>query len=340
LYSLCASFDGRGGVNIRYLITGGSGFIGSHLADALVARGDDVTVLDDLSTGRRENIEDLLDADGFELVTGSVLDAEVVDACVERVDAVYHLASAVGVQLVVRDPLDSLITNMRGNDSVISTAARRRKRLLFTSTSEVYGKNGAGPLHESSDRILGPAVKSRWGYATAKALGEALAHAYYTEWGTPTVVVRLFNTVGPRQTGAYGMVLPRFVSQALRGEELTVYGDGSQTRCFVHVFDTVRALVQLIDDERACGNVYNIGAPEPVAIIDLARRVIEETRSESRVTLVPYEAAYESGFEELAHRVPDTTALRDLTGWEPTRSLDDAISDVVSYERERVSLTF
>jgi UDP-glucose 4-epimerase len=321
---------------LRHLITGGGGFIGSHLADALVARGDEVLVIDDFSTGQLENLEHLLEAPSFELVRGSILDTELVREYVASADCVYHLASAVGVQLIVRDPLNSLLTNMRGNDNVISAAARHQKRLLFTSTSEVYGKNGAGRLDENADRVLGSPFKSRWSYAGSKALGEALAHAYYTERGTPAIVVRLFNTVGPRQSGAYGMVLPRFVAQALRGEDLTVYGDGTQTRCFVHVADTVRALVQLLGEERAIGNVYNVGSSEPVTIIDLARRVIDQTESQSRVRLVPYEEAYEPGFEELGHRVPDTTALRELTGWTPTLSLEEMINDVVGYEGNRV----
>ena len=324
---------------MRHLVTGGGGFIGSHLADALIARGDEVLVLDDFSTGRPENLEHLTEAPGFELLKGSILDGGLVNDCVESADWVFHLASAVGVQLIVRDPLQSLLTNMRGNDEVMSAAAKHRKRLLFTSTSEVYGKNGAGALGEDSDRVLGSPSKSRWGYATSKALGEALAHAYYTERGAAMVVVRLFNTVGRRQTGAYGMVLPRFVGQALRGHDLTVYGNGTQTRCFVHVADTVRALVQLLDEEAAPGNVYNIGSPEPVAIIDLARRVLEQTESQSRVTLVPYEEAYEPGFEELGHRIPDTTALSELTGWAPTRALDETIADVVAYEANRLRAT-
>jgi UDP-glucose 4-epimerase len=320
---------------LRHLITGGGGFIGSHLADALVARGDEVLVIDDFSTGRLENIEHLLEAPRFELVRGSVLDAELVSECVTSADSVYHLASAVGVQLIVRDPLNSLLTNMRGTDNVISAAARHQKRLLFTSTSEVYGKNSGGRLDENADRVLGSPFKSRWSYAGSKALGEALAHAYYSECGTPAIVVRLFNTVGPRQSGAYGMVLPRFVAQALRGEDLTVYGDGTQTRCFIHVADTVRALVQLLGEEQANGNVYNVGSSEPVTIIDLARRVIDQTESQSRVRLVPYDEAYEPGFEELGHRVPDTTALRELTGWTPTLSLEEMINDVVGYESNR-----
>jgi nucleoside-diphosphate-sugar epimerase len=324
---------------VRHLVTGGGGFIGSHLTDALLARGDEVVVLDDFSTGRSENVEHLIEAPGFELVRGSILDGDVVNECVARVDWVFHLASAVGVQLIVRDPLRSLLTNVRGNDEVLAAAARHGKRLLFTSTSEVYGKNGAGPLREDSDHVLGSPFKSRWSYATSKAIGEALAHAYSAERGAEIVVARLFNTVGPRQTGAYGMVLPRLVDQALRGKDLTVYGDGTQTRCFVHVADTVRALVLLVEEQAASGNVFNVGSSEPVAIIALAQRVIERTESQSRVSLVSYDEAYEPGFEELGHRVPDTTALRELTGWAPTRGLDEAIDDVVAYEANRLSAT-
>jgi UDP-glucose 4-epimerase len=334
LYYRAAAGLGRGQRGtVRHLITGGGGFIGSHLADALVARGDSVLILDDFSTGRRSNIEHLLEQVGVELVTGSILDSDLVDASVRRVDSVCHLASAVGVQLIVREPLDSLITNMRGNDIVISAAARHGKRLLFTSTSEVYGKNGAGPLHENSDRVLGSPLKSRWSYATSKALGEALVHAYFVERGASMVVVRLFNTIGPRQSGAYGMVLPRLVSQALRGDNLTVYGEGTQTRCFVHVADTVTALVQLIDADAAAGNVYNVGSSQPVTILELARRVIEQTGSESEITFVPYDHAYEPGFEELGRRVPDTAALHRLTGWRPNRRLEETIRDVIAFER-------
>ena len=324
---------------MRHLVTGGGGFIGSHLVDALLARGDEVVVVDDFSTGRAENVEHLLEAPGFELVTGSILDPDVVNECVASVEWVFHLASAVGVQLIVRDPLRSLLTNVRGIDEVLAAAARHGKRLLFTSTSEVYGKNGAGSLREDSDHVLGSPFKSRWSYATSKAIGEALAHAYSAERGAEMVVARLFNTVGPRQTGAYGMVLPRLIGQALRGEDLTVYGDGTQTRCFVHVADTVRALVLLVEEEAATGNAYNVGTSEPVAIIALAQRVIERTESQSRVSLVPYEEAYEPGFEELGHRVPDTTALRELTGWMPTRGLDESIDDVVAYEANRLRAT-
>jgi UDP-glucose 4-epimerase len=322
---------------VRYLITGGAGFIGSHLVDALAMRGDEVLVLDDLSTGRRENLEHLLDADVVELIEGSVLDEGLVDDCLSSVDACFHLASAVGVRLIVERPLESLRRNVRGTEVVISGAARRGKRLLFTSTSEVYGKQTTATLSEDSDRVLGSPAKSRWAYAIAKGFGEALAHAHHKEDGAPIVITRLFNTVGPRQAAAYGMVVPRFVRQAIRGEELTVYGNGTQSRCFVHVLDTVHAIMLLMDEERATGGVFNVGSTVELPIIELARRVIERSSARSSIKLVPYEEAYEPGFEELGRRQPDTTALKELTGWEPTRDIDEAIDDVIAYERSAAS---
>ncbi len=238
-----------------------------------------------------------------------------------------------GVQLIVDKPLDSLQMNVRGNDIVISAAAEHGRRLLFSSTSEIYGKNSEGGIKETSDRILGSPYKARWAYATAKAYGEHLAYAYHRERGAEVVVPRLFNTVGPRQTGFYGMVLPRFVCQALAGEPLTVYGNGTQSRCFAHVFDTVHALLLLMDSEDATGGVFNVGCPSEVPIVELARRVIERSGSSSTVTFVPYEDAYGEGFEELGRRKPDITAVKEVTGWSPSRDVDEAIDDVISYER-------
>jgi UDP-glucose 4-epimerase len=320
---------------MRHLITGGAGFIGSHLVDALTTRGDSVLVLDDLSTGRIENLEHAMGSDLVEFVEGSVTDQDLVDDCMRSVDSCLHLASAVGVQLVVSRPLESLLRNVRGNDTVISSAARHDRRLLFSSTSEVYGKNSKGALSEESDRILGSPYRLRWSYATAKAFGEALAYSYVREQGSAMTVVRLFNTVGPRQTGAYGMVLPRFVRQALSGEDLTVYGNGMQSRCFGHVLDVVHAILLLLEEEKSNGNVFNIGNPVEVPIVELARKVIERTGSDSTIRFVPYEEAYDEGFEELGRRQPDTTALHELTGWKPTRTAEEAIDDVVAYERSR-----
>jgi UDP-glucose 4-epimerase len=322
---------------MRYLITGGAGFIGSHLVDALTTRGDSVLVLDDLSTGRRENLEHVLDSGLVEFVEGSVVDQSVVDECFHSVDRCVHLASAVGVQLVVSRPLDSLQRNVRGNDTVISAAARHRCPLLFASTSEIYGKYSDGALAEESDRILGPPSTLRWSYATAKAFGEALAFSYVREHGSDMIVTRLFNTVGPRQTGAYGMVLPRFVRQALLGDDLTVYGNGTQSRCFAHVLDVVHAIVLLLEEDEAVGRPFNIGATTETPIVELARNVIERTGADCAIRLVPYDEAYDDGFEELGRRKPDISALHELTGWTPARTVDDAIDDVIAYERQALT---
>ena len=318
---------------MKYLITGGAGFIGSHLADRLTTDGHEVVVLDDLSTGRIDNIEHLIRSQRIELVEGSTTDEDLVVGVLESVDACVHLAAAVGVSLVVDRPVDTLLSNIRGSDIVLSAAAGLRKRTLFASTSEVYGKHSNGALHEGADRVLGPIQKGRWNYATSKAFGEALALGYAKELGAENTVVRLFNTVGPRQTGMYGMVLPRFVHQAVTGQPLTVFGDGTQSRCFAHVYDTVEALVRLLDRDEAVGGVFNIGNDTEISILGLARRVIARSGSGSDVRFVPYSEAYDEGFEELGRRKPDTGLLRALTGWAPERSVDDAIDDVILYER-------
>jgi UDP-glucose 4-epimerase len=318
---------------LRYLVTGGSGFIGSHLCDRLTADGHDVLVLDDLSTGCLSNIEHLLDSGRVEFVEGSVLDQRLVHELLDAADACVHLAAAVGVGLVVDRPVDTLLGNVRGTDSVLSAAAALGKPALLTSTSEIYGKSDGRIVSEDSDRILGPTPKARWNYSTSKAFGEALALGYHWELGAANVVVRLFNTVGPRQTGAYGMVLPRFVRQALTGEPVTVYGDGTQTRCFSHVHDAVDAIVLLLGSEAAAGQVFNIGFDREISIYELAQRVITRADSPSEIRLIPYSEAYDEGFEELGRRRPDTTALRELTGWEPRRTVHDAIDDVILYER-------
>ncbi len=318
---------------MRYLVTGGAGFIGSHLVDALTTRGDGVLVLDDFSTGRRANLEHVGEADAVEVVEGSVVDAALVDDCMRSVDGCMHLASPVGVQLVVQRPLETLTEAVRGADTVISAAARHERWLLFASTSEVYGKNHQEVLQEESDRILGSPRVSRWGYAISKSFGEALLHGYVREQGARMVIARLFNTVGPRQSGAYGMVLPRFVRQALDGEPLTVFGNGTQSRCFVHVLDTVHALMLLSESEEAVGNAYNVGSTFEVPIIELARRVRERTGCDSAVNLVPFDEAYDAGFEELGRRKPDTSAIESLTGWQPSRTLDETIDDVIAFER-------
>jgi UDP-glucose 4-epimerase len=314
------------------LVTGGAGFIGSHLTDALVDRGDEVIVLDDLSTGRSENLGR---ANGrVKLVEGSVLDEALVDELMARADRCFHLASTVGVKLVVGRPLDSLLRNVRGSDAVFASAARHGTRILFTSTSEIYGKQSEDALSEEADRILGPPSKTRWGYSTSKAFGEMLAYGYAREHGAENVVVRLFNTVGARQSAAYGMVLPRFVRQALVGEDLTIYGDGNQTRCFTHVRDVVDAILELAEREEALGRAFNVGNPEEISIAGLARRVIERTGSNSGIRYVPYEEAYPEGFEELGRRRPSTAAITELVGWTPRRSVDDAIDDLIATHRQ------
>ncbi|HVS29620.1 MAG TPA: NAD-dependent epimerase/dehydratase family protein [Solirubrobacteraceae bacterium] len=316
---------------MRYLVTGGAGFIGSHLADELTSRGHDVLIVDDLSTGRRENVEHLLGFERVRLVEASVSDADLMDDCLRAVDVCVHLASVVGVQRVLRNPLETLTSQIRGTDIVMAAAARHRKRLLFASTSEVYGKGADSILGEDSDLVLGSPAKGRWSYAIGKCFGEALAHGYHEQQGLEAIVVRPFNTVGSRQTGAYGMVLPRFVHQALEGKNLTVFGNGRQKRGFTHVLDVVEAIRLLCDEDRAVGGVYNIGNPFMVTIADLAQRVIERTMSSSGMTLVPYQDAYSAGFEELGDRMPNISALCDLTGWQTTRTLDDAIDDLVRY---------
>jgi UDP-glucose 4-epimerase len=321
-------------VGVKALITGGAGFIGSHLADALVARGDEVVILDDLSTGRLENIEHLLGEGRVQFVEGSTLDAELVDEAMGSADICFHLASSVGVKLIVNDPLGSVMRDVRGVNVVAFSAATQGKRMLFTSTSEMYGKWSDGLVSEDSDRLLGPASVSRWNYATAKTFGEALAFGYHQERGAETIVVRIFNTVGPRQRGQYGMVLPRFVRQALTGEDLTVYGDGMQSRCFTHVADTVRALIALMESDDAIGQVFNVGSNRGVSILELAEKVIARTGSDSGIRLVPYSEAYGDGFEDLGHRTPDTTKVRKLTGWQPELTIDDAIEGVVAFERQ------
>jgi UDP-glucose 4-epimerase len=318
---------------MKALITGGAGFIGSHLADLLLSRGDQVIVLDDLSTGRYENIEHLLGRPDFEFVLGSILNADLLDDCVARVDTVFHLAAAVGVQLIVEKPLESLATNIRGSELVFEKVHKHGARILVTSTSEIYGKNTSDRLREEDDRILGSPLKSRWSYSEAKAIEEILAYTYWRQKGVPAVIVRLFNTVGPRQTGHYGMVIPRFVNQALRGEAITVFGDGNQQRCFCYVGDVVNALAALIDHPEAHGQAINLGGDEEVSILELAQRVIALTGSSSTIRLVPYDEAYEAGFEDMQRRVPDTTRANGLVGFRPTATLDEIITMVVEDQK-------
>ncbi|MBU4473041.1 MAG: GDP-mannose 4,6-dehydratase [Candidatus Omnitrophica bacterium] len=318
---------------MRVLITGGAGFIGSHLADELIKARDEVTVLDDLSTGRFENIEHLDGNKSFNFVEGTILNEGLVDKLVEKIDVVYHLAAAVGVDLIVKKPLESLVTNIKGSEIVLEMVYRYHKKALITSTSEIYGKNTSGPLKEDDDRILGSPLKSRWSYSTAKAVDEMLAYEYWRQKKVPTVIVRLFNTVGPRQTGAYGMVIPRFVTQALKDEDITVYGDGKQSRCFLHVKNVITALTKLMNNEKAVGNVFNIGSQEEITIEELAKKIIKITKSSSKIVYIPYDKAYEEGFEDMQRRVPDTTKAKAAIGFKPTIDLEGIIRDVVEYAR-------
>ena len=321
---------------MRVLVTGAAGFIGSHLSENLLAAGHDVLGLDDVSTGSAHNIVHLLSHPNFTFVRGSVLDRDLVTDLAQDRTHIFHLAAAVGVHTIVDDPLTSLRTNMSGTEFVLEAALRFDARVLITSTSEVYGKNDSGPLHEDADRILGSALKSRWSYASAKALDELIAYTYWRDHGLRAVIVRLFNTVGPRQTGRYGMVVPRFVEQALAGDDLTVVGSGDQRRCFCHVADIVPALAQLIDNPRVYGEVFNLGNPQETTIEALANLVVEMTGSSSAVEHVPAERVYGPGFEDMQRRVPDITKARTLIGFEPQRQLSDIIDDVID-ERRRLA---
>ena len=320
---------------LRYLITGGAGFIGSHLADRLVGRGDDVVLLDNLSTGALDNIHHLVDA-GVPFVEGSVLDHPLVSRLLKDRDVVVHLAATVGVELVVREPLQTLLNNVRGTEIILDAAMQTGAKVLVASSSEVYGKNAAGALQEDSDRILGSLFKARWSYAVSKEVDEIFAFEYWRELRLPTVVARLFNCVGPRQTGAFGMVVPRFVQQALTGVPLTVFGDGTQSRCFCHVSDTVSGLLSLLDSDAVIGDVFNVGAQNETSMRNLAELVIEMTGSSSPITFTPYNVAYEPGFEDMERRLPDISKIAAVTGWAPTYSLRDILGDVIAHERARL----
>jgi UDP-glucose 4-epimerase len=319
---------------VRALITGGCGFIGSHLAEALLDRGDHVTVVDDLSTGRFANITHLVGKQGFQFVIETITNETVMDRLISECDLIYHLAAAVGVELIVKDPVRVIETNIKGCEAILRIAARYRKKVMLASTSEIYGKSENVPFREDADGVLGPTTRSRWSYACSKAMDEFLALAYCRQLALPLVIMRFFNTVGPRQTGRYGMVIPRFVQQALRHEPLTVYGDGQQSRCFTFVEDVVRAIVRLSDEPGALGEVFNVGSSQEVTIETLARRVIELSGSSSDIVFVPYEQAYELGFEDMRRRVPDTTKIRTLIGWEPHVNLDGILTSVIDYFRK------
>ena len=314
---------------MKYLITGGAGFIGSHLAEKLISRGDKVVVFDNLSSGNPSNLTEIREK--IEFVNGSILDREVVDELVSKTDMVVHLAASLGVFNIVNKPLESLIINLNGSGIVIETAAKHDKSLVIASTSEVYGKNVKDALKETDDRIIGHPLKSRWSYSEAKAVDESLAYFYYLEKKLPIRIVRFFNTVGPRQVGHYGMVVPRFVSAALKNEPLSVYGSGDQIRCFCHVNDAVRALLLAMDSDKAVGEVFNIGNNQQTSIMDLATRVIENTGSLSSIEKIPYEKAYPEGFEDMQRRVPDISKIKQVLGWTPEINLDQIIKDIAAF---------
>ena len=319
---------------MKYLVTGGAGFIGSHVTDALIKRGDSVVVLDNLSTGNRKNIEHLLSNSSFKFVEGSILDFAVVDECVQSVDHVLHFAAAVGVFTIVDKPLESLMTNLKGTENILEAAHKHNKEVLIASSSEIYGKNASGVLHEESDRIVGSPLKSRWSYSEAKAIDESMAYFYYQEKKLAVRLIRFFNTVGPRQVGHYGMVVPRFVSAALENEPLTVYGTGSQSRCFCHVYDAVAGVLAVIGTDATLGEVFNIGNDEEITIENLAHEVIELTGSSSKIEKVLYEKAYNPGFEDMQRRVPDISKIKRIVGWSPKLSLDAIISDIATHIKD------
>ncbi len=316
---------------MKLLITGGAGFIGSHLSEALLERGDEVYVLDDLSTGSIENIDYFKYHERLHYTIDTVMNEPVTAEHVDRVDVVVHLAAAVGVRLIVESPVHTIETNVHGTETLLKLANKKKKKVLLASTSEVYGKSTDIPFREDSDLVMGATNKGRWSYACSKAIDEFLGLAYYKERKLPVVVVRLFNTVGPRQTGRYGMVIPNFVRQALAGQPITVFGDGSQSRCFTDVSDVVGGLLGLIDHPDVAGEVFNIGSQQEVSILELAEKVKAMTKSKSEIVLVPYEKAYEEGFEDMPRRVPDTGKIAKLVGYKPTVSLEQILERVIAY---------
>jgi UDP-glucose 4-epimerase len=314
---------------VKYLITGGAGFIGSHLTESLISRGDQVVVFDNLSTGSINNLAGISKKIKFE--QGSILDKAVIDKLVAECDYVVHLAAALGVFNIVNKPLESLKTNLQGSEIVLEACDKHRKPVLIASTSEIYGKNDKVPLNEEDDRIIGHPLKSRWSYSEAKAVDESLAYFYYLENKLPARIVRFFNTVGPRQVGHYGMVVPRFVSAALKNETLFVYGTGDQIRCFCHVTDAVKALLLVMDSDKAVGKVFNVGNNSQISIMELAKKVIEITESKSSIEKIAYEKAYPEGFEDMQRRVPDISRIKQVLGWEPKINIDQIINDTAAF---------
>jgi len=322
---------------LRILITGGAGFIGSHLSDAYLQRGDEVFVIDDLSTGSIENIRHLKEHPRFHYTIESVHNQPITAELVDQCDVIFHLAAAVGVKLIVESPVRTIETNVRGTEIILSLANKKKKKVLIASTSEVYGLSAEVPFREDGNLVMGATTKGRWSYACSKAIDEFLAFAYWREKKLPTIIVRLFNTVGPRQTGRYGMVIPTFVKQALSCRPITVFGSGNQSRCFCHVEDVVGALVQLMDQEEAVGQVFNVGSSQEITIMELARKVKALTNSDSEIVSVPYDEAYEEGFEDMPRRVPDTSKVNALVGFRPEKSLDEILTSVINFHSATAS---
>src|SRR3989475_1752646 len=324
--------------DLQVLITGGAGFIGSHLCDAHLERGDEVFIIDDLSTGSFENIRHLKDHPRFHYTIESVHNQPITAELVDQCDVIFHLAAAVGVKLIVESPVRTIETNVRGTEIILSLANKKKKKVLIASTSEVYGLSAEVPFREDGNLVMGATTKGRWSYACSKAIDEFLALAYWREKKLPTIIVRLFNTVGPRQTGRYGMVIPTFVKQALSGRPITVFGSGNQSRCFCHVEDVVGALVQLMDQEEAVGQVFNVGSSQEITIMELARKVKALTNSDSEIVSVPYDEAYEEGFEDMPRRVPDTSKVNALVGFRPEKSLDEILTSVINFHSATASV--
>ena len=321
---------------MNILITGGAGFIGSHLSEQLLQNeAVTVTVIDNLSTSKFANIRHLVEHPRFRLMVSPVTDTAVLEPLIAQTDHIYHFAAAVGVRRIIEEPVETIETNILGSEAVLNLAAKYHKKVLLASTSEVYGKNNSIPFNEEDDSVFGATTKSRWSYACSKAMDEFLALAYHKEKGLPVVIARFFNTVGPRQTGRYGMVVPSLVQQALAGEALTVYGDGQQSRCFTHVQDSIRCQQALMNHPDAVGEIFNIGSSQEITIENLARRIIELTGSSSQMRYIPYEEAYEKGFEDMRRRVPDTSKIKDLLGFAPESQIDDILNDVINYFRRQ-----
>ncbi len=316
------------------LITGGAGFIGSHLSEYLLKQGQTVTIIDNLSTGSFENIAHLQSNPNFHYVIEDIRNAQVVDRLMSTCDIVYHMAAMVGVHKIISEPINTIEVNIGGTEVILQTARRYRRKVMLASTSEVYGKGIKVPFEEDDDRVVGATTRNRWAYATSKAVDEFLALAYYTEAELPVVIFRLFNTVGPRQSGQYGMVVPRFVKWALNDDPVNVYGTGNQTRCFGNVFDVIQAIVKLSDTPEAVGQVFNIGSNEEVSIHQLAQRIIQRANSDSEINFIPYDEAYEAGFEDFQRRVPGIAKIKDVIGWSPSTGLDETIDQIIAYYRE------